>query len=525
MVIAVRAGVLVPRGVFDDAGMEEHLTVKHQPMGAKAPVVVEAFEDRGTHVLVPRQYGLKSISTLGLEAKDCTARGRKIELPAVKHSGEYAYQEPFVRDIVTASKGYSDFLVRAATGKGKTVCSLSAIQRIGRTALIVVDQDNLKEQWIAEVGRHFGLAREDIGIVQGKECTYEGKAITVAMMQTLYRKKFPEEMYRYFGVVCFDESHTTGAPAFSTVLLQFPAHIRFGVSATIDRRDALQKVIHANLGEVRAELTDKHSKSYVYYVESDTVYSWYATISPKTGRILTEVGEDTNRNQTICEMIKWAYDNDRDTLALSDRIEQLEVLRVMCIGLGIPQEDVGLYCGQRSVWGMNKDPVPKRKPVGYVRGCEYSPVKYAAVKKKIPRKELQEVLRKSRVILATYGMFAKGVDVPRLSVGIDCTGRSRAEQVHGRILRVRDGKYVPLWITIRDVNCYRLDYQFGNRVREYVASSAEIYKWKIGKGIRKVALSKLRSEVRENVKELRQLEIRTRLDGRNTLVIPQSAKK
>jgi hypothetical protein len=297
----------------------------------------------------------------------------------------------------------------------------------------------------------------------------------------------------------------------------FSAEARFGISATIDRRDALQRIIHWNLGEVAVELTDKHDASYLYYLESDTVYSWYANISPKVGRILTEVSEDAVRNLKIVEAIKWLYESGRDVLVISDRIEQLENLKSMSYYMGIPEEDLGLYCGFSNRWGYEKNPTPKRRPRGYEKGTEYTPVRLARLRKKVPKAKLAAVLETAKVIFATFGMFAKGVDVKRLSGGIDCTPRSRAEQVHGRILRKLDGKYVPIWVTIRDTNSYRLDHQFLQRISEYVASSAEIYKWNPKHGVRLVDVRELKREVRDNISELKALNTITCADGNYTL--------
>jgi superfamily II DNA or RNA helicase len=338
------------------------------------------------------------------------------------------------------------------------------------------------------------------------------------MVQTLVRKDLGEDFLNYFGVVVVDEVHTVGAPVFSQVMGMFSATTRFGMSATVERGDALQQLLHLNLGEVEVELKDKHDTSYVYYLESRTVYSWYANISPKTGRILSEISGDTDRNALISEATKWLYDSGRDVLVLSDRIEQLEALMVMVSGLGVPEAELGLYCGYRNVLAFEKDPTPPRRPHGYVRGAEYTPVRLAYLKKKIPKAEKTRVLQGARVIFATYGMFAKGVDAPRLSGGIDCTPRAKAEQVHGRILRAREGKLVPIWVTIRDVNSYRTEFQFAARIRQYAASSAEIYRWKMEKGVKHQDVQALSREAMQNSKRLKKLNIETRPDGSYMLV-------
>jgi hypothetical protein len=194
----------------------------------------------------------------------------------------------------------------------------------------------------------------------------------------------------------------------------------------------------------------------------------------------------------------------------------------MCAYHGIPEEEMGLYCGLRSVWKYDKDPKPPRRPFGYVRGTEYTPVAFIPVRKKIPNKALARVKAEARILFATFGMFTKGVDVPRLNGGVDCTSRSKAKQVHGRILRAVDGKLVPIWVTLRDVNSYRLDYQFVQRLSEYVASSAEIYKWEMTKGVRSQDVKELTREAYENIKELKALNIIMQPDGRCTLVTPST---
>jgi superfamily II DNA or RNA helicase len=415
------------------------------------------------------------------------------------------------------------FLLGDFTVTHNTVCALSVIQKLGVTAIVLVDQENLLLQWVAECKKVLHLTDDQIGIVQGPVCSYENKHVTIAMVQTLKTREFAEEFYKNFGVVVFDEVHSVGAPTFSKTLLMFPAYIRFGVSATVDRKDSLQKLLQWNLGEVAVSLLDKHESSLVYFVRNHTVYSWYANISPKSGRILKEISEDGKRNNLLCRIVQWLYEEgDRDILVIGDRIEQLENLMAMCAYAGVPEDDMGLYCGFRNIWAFAKDPTPKRRPVGYERGTEYTPVTFGRVRKRIPRAELESIKNCKRIIFATYGMFSKGVDVPRLSAGVDCTPRSKTEQVHGRILRVLDGKYLPLWVTIRDVFSYKTEHQFHQRIQGYVASSAEIYEWELNKGVRSWDASALSREVAANIKELKAQNIETLDDGRYTLTAPST---
>jgi superfamily II DNA or RNA helicase len=513
---SVLAGAMhLPLSDIDVDRVRKDLTFKVYTPGEEEPEVVRAWSaGREGYISVPRQYGIKTFK--GISCQDSTSLGQAIQskLTPVEL---FDYQIPWVSDIVTAFKTRYDLVAKAATGKGKTVMSLEVIRRLGRKALVVVDQNFLKDQWYSQAKFFLGITDDKIGFIQGNVCDYEGKDIVVAMIQTLYSRKFNDDLYRYFGTVVFDESHTVGAPVFSTVLMQFPARYRFGVSATPDRRDALNKIIQYNIGVVEVNLDKVHRPSVVRYLEHDGVYSWYANISPKTGRFITEVSEDSSRNLLIARAIKWLYDSGRHVLAVSDRIEHVESLMALCKYLGIPPDHMGTVTGYTNTWRYAKDPLPKRKPKGLQKDADYTPVKLQLIAKRTPKKVLDEVKNTKQVIFSTYGMFSKGVDVPRLSAGIDCTPRSQAQQVHGRILRDDEGKQVPIWVTIRDVNSFRSEYQFGQRIREYVKSNAEIYKWVLGKGIKKQEPKLLAAEALNRATDLKERKITTKPDGSYTV--------
>ena len=60
------------------------------------------------------------------------------------------------------------------------------------------------------------------------------------------------------------------------------------------------------------------------------------------------------------------------------------------------------------------------------------------------------IARECRIILATYGIFDTGTDIPRLDCGIEATPRSKLAQALGRILRTSRGKSTPIWFGIED---------------------------------------------------------------------------
>lgn len=513
----------IPVERINTKAVELETTYSYLPMGGEEEVKVAAFFYDGDYLCVPRHYGLELCNRLHLDWEDHTSQGFDGHWPRIPTPRDYQVEN--LEAIQATFKEEYDFLFRAHTGWGKTIGALIVAARMGGTTLIVVDQDNLKDQWVERLvdPKLFGFKKADIGLIQGKRCDYKGKTVVIAMVQTLAQKMLPAEVYDYFRLVIVDEVHTIGAPTFSRVLTQFSATYRLGVSATPKRKDGLQKALDHNLGPVLVAADKEHDESAVYIIYHDTIYSWYANVSPKVGRILTEVADDGFRNLKLADAVVWLYESGRDVVVMGDRIEQVKDVMNLIYYMGVPEDHLGLYTGEDPKWMLAKDTRPTVRPTGYVRRTAYTPLKYQQVRKKIPKARLESVKGQARIIFATYGMFAKGVDVPRLTGGADATPRSAAEQQVGRIKRgLLDA--MPIWVTIVDRNNYRLLHSFYKRAQEYIRDNSRLYVWGDDGGLTECDPERLLAETKARVKELKCYRIETNSDGLNTLEINKSAK-
>lgn len=528
--------MMLPVECIDVKAVQKQTTYKYRPLGTPdgdPDLTVEAWYYDGDFLCVPRQFGITLCNQLHIAIEDRTSDGFPAVFPRTPDPREY--QEPQIDQIVEAFDSYYDFIFRAHTGWGKTVGSLIAAARMGRTTLIIVDQDNLREQWEECLIKLFGFKAEEIGMIQGpeKKWRWKGLAVTIAMVQTLSQKGVSEEMAEYFGTAILDEVHTAGAPTFSVCLSMFSAGRRLGVSATPGRRDGLQRALDHNLGKIRVAADKEHERSAVYYIRHETVYSFYGNVSKMTGRIFSEIEEDGPRNMSIIEAAVWLYESGRDVLVLSDRIEQLKELACMAYYMGIDEDAIGLYTGYDPMWKFAKDDSPSSRPIDLHRWkdltgktvyADYSPVSLQIVKKRIPKARLKEVKQDCTMMFATYGMCAKGFDKPSLTGGVDATPRSTAEQIHGRILRGEEGRPVPIWVTIADVNSYRLMYSFGSRVKEYLKSNGVLFEWHPDGSVEPCDVTDLKTEIFDRVKDLKSMQIQTTRDGLNTLVTKRVAQ-
>lgn len=504
--------------------LEKKLTAKvRNPVSGEVTEVVCIREDREGYIGLPRAFGLKLISKKKQRYVDARSTGTAVKFrkqPKLRDE-----QVPTVDAMLQACDEHSDFMVLAATGKGKTVMGLYVAAELGATTVVLVDQENLMEQWHSRCIEHLGLRADEIGIVQGPKKDWQGKKIVICMVQTLVSKScnLPPEFYRYFGIAIFDESHAMGARTYSRALMMFYAYVRFGLSATPERPDGFNKLLTWNLGDIEVVLDAELEASNVYILESYGVYSWAANNSKMASRYVNEIADDGRRNLDLAHAIKWLYDSGRVVLAVSDRVEHLNSIMALCEALGVPREVMGSCAKTETVWRYVKDPRPPRKPKDlWDRKSDYTPVKLALIQKTIPKPRRIQAMENALVIFATYGIMTKGVDIPRLSGGIDLTPRANATQLLGRTLRIMLGKIRPIWITVADRNSFRSLFQLKARITDYIESNAEIYLWHPKKGRKLLDADVLADDLREEIALLRRSKIEIALDGNNTLWTPST---
>lgn len=528
---AILSGAMaLPREHVHIQTLTKKLTARHQTLGSDDSTLVQGFLLDREYIHVPRQFGLDYCARHHIPYDDETSGGFAIDFPKLGTPRDYQVQP--LNAIIDSFDLHYDLIFKAHTGWGKTFGGLWVAQQFATTTIILVDQENLMEQWLEALELHCGMTIENghVGIVQGDKCNYEGRSFVIAMVQTLSRKQYDPAFYAYFGFVIFDEVHTVGAPTFSVVLLDFPAMYRLGVSATPKRKDALQKLLTYSLGKIRVAADKEHDESAVYIRDHHTIYSWYGNISPKTGRILNEVANDGSRNLLIAESVVSLYETGRDGLLLSDRIEQLKHVQSLLYYMGVEEDQLGLYAGYDPIMRYAKEPKPMRKP-NYLEKHEdgeeyYTPVSLQLISKRIPKKVLAERKANAGILSATYGMCAKGFDEKRLRFGADLTPRSEVEQIHGRILR-DETRETAIWVTIRDTHSYRLLYSFMRRIKGYLKSNGRMYAWPTDGELTECHEDDVLDEAGRMHETLQQCQIRTLKDGRNIIVTPQqeTAKK
>mgnify|MGYP003631507027 CR=1 FL=1 len=344
-------------------------------------------------------------------------------------------------------------LLQAPTGFGKTVTACDVIAERQSATVVIVTTTQLAIQWRDEIKTHLDI---DAAIVASKTKS-EGDPMTAPVViilvhQLCMKREKSQEFYDRFGLAVWDECHRLGAREFSQSLQKFSAINRLALSATPRRKDGCENMFLQYFGQPAVVATVQTMPCNIYTLKftlpQKTTYRYYKT-GYNMATLLSSLSVCEERNEMIADNITRAYHKDRNVLALSDRIDQLGIMKRILIDNGVDEDDIGIIAGD-----------------------EHDPVNNT--RRKITQKEIDHTKKNAQIVLATYGMAKEGLDIPRLDMGIDMTPRADGEQALGRIRRSVAGKKCPIWLTVLDQNVKILNKYFHARMRDYKRADATL---------------------------------------------------
>ncbi len=293
------------------------------------PKTLEFFSETSDGLLIPRGYMRQLIN-------ECHRHGIDFNIDDQRHSpGEIDYKfkgelKPFQKkacdDVLKKHFG----VLTAPTGAGKTVMMLSIIASRRLPALIIVHTKDLAAQWVNRIETFLGIPEDEIGFIGSGRFSI-GEKITVAMVQTLYKKT--EETAPFIGNIIVDECHRTPSRTFTEALKAFDSYYMTGLSATPFRRDKLSKLIFWHLGDVvhqidKGELVDSGDILKAEVILRETEF--FTDIDPVMyySKVMSALTEDNDRNTLIADDIaKESLIANGVCLVLSDRKVHCERIR------------------------------------------------------------------------------------------------------------------------------------------------------------------------------------------------------
>lgn len=290
-------------------------------------------------------------------------------------------------------KDFSIFV--APPGFGKTLIASKMIELRGVNTLIIVNKNMLLDQWIERFIQYFGMGKEDIGIL-GKSKNTLNNNLDIATMQSL---KNNPEIIKNYSFVIVDECHHIPALTFENIIKQFYGKYILGLSATPNRKDAMEPILFQQLGNISYEVKSKKTNKKILNI----VHTDFESECDNFGDLIGEIICNKTRNELIVKQI--IDHKERKILVLTDRIEHIKNLSNL---------------------------------------LDEAAIKYTAIhgsmKKKIQDENFKSI-EDASVVLATSSYFGEGIDFPHLDTIIFATPISfsgRLVQYLGRIGRLGD---------------------------------------------------------------------------------------
>ncbi|WP_020484540.1 DEAD/DEAH box helicase [Methylomonas sp. MK1] len=323
---------------------------------------IQLFERTSNGLSIPRGIFLASLGMVAEVIQD-DRQSHPVMIETIIEPRHY--QERALKLAVTVGGG----VLVAPTGAGKTTMGIELAARLAQRCLILVKSKDLAEQWIGAIKRFTGL---ECGIIGGGKWI-EGKQFTVALVQSLHK----HETSLDYGLVIVDECHNVPATQAYTVINRQRAQYRFGLSATPQRSDNLEMMIHAALGPVVAEIEQSEVVGAVLPVTVSTLnYAFQG--NPKSWTdFIAKLADDPERNRLI---VNSAIKSSRSlgTAVLTGTIEHAEKLHALIAQHGV---DALLLHGQ----------LPKKI-----------------------RDERMKAAHGSQLIIGTLSLLSEGIDWPHV---------------------------------------------------------------------------------------------------------------
>jgi len=346
---------------------------------------------------------------------------------------------PYQKDCIEASLSYTKGIIRSATASGKSLVIAYVIwnllkNNICEKPIIIVPSTSLIKQFHDDMVE-YGMDNELIGEVYAKKKEWE-KKIVISIWQSLANKK---DKLKLFDCVIVDEVHGSKAKVLKDILSKcINANVRLGFTGTMPADDLDCWNVKGYLGPIIREysagqLADDGwiSKCTVNFLNLEyETNNWEG--------IYSEVKQQIFESPFRLEVIKKLTSKlDHNVLLLVGKVEdEGELLK-----------DKLNNCGKEVVFLSGRDSIEEREK--WRKDC---------------------MKRKDIALIATYGIFQQGINIPNLKYIILASpfkSKIRVLQSIGRALRKHlDKKNGAVIYDIHDHTRYLEEY--GNiRLRYY----------------------------------------------------------
>ena len=413
------------------------------------PMVIDCSKEDEKYLKLPRgtyNYleSLCNVNNIEIISKDERFVGNKIE---VKFNGSLREEQQIAIDHMLK---YDNGILCAPTGFGKTVigCKLIAERKVN--TLILVNKIQLLNQWKDRIKEFLDV--KEVGEISSKKKNITN-VIDVVSVKSLWNNGNVLDIAKNYGMIIIDECHHTAAYTFEQAINTGNAKYVYGISATPERENGHTPIIKMQCGDIRYKVDSlKFNKKLnipmkVIAKKSHLNFTNQNIDNYELNEINDLIAKDIIRSENIIKDIKKEYDNGKNILVLTER---LELMNYIYDKLSKYTNNIFKYYG-----GIGKKVLKS----------------YMELNNQINENE------DNKIIVATGSYIGEGFDDSKLDVlflTMPISGQTRVTQYAGRLHRQDSNKKEILIYDYIDDNFSKTRNMFLKRKKTYEKLGYEI---------------------------------------------------
>lgn len=413
------------------------------------PMVIDCSKEDEKYIKIPRgtlEYliDLCNENHVRTNIKDIRNDGEKID---IKFNGSLRDDQSIaLKEMLKYETG----ILEAPTGFGKTVTCCKLIAERSVNTLIIVFSLQLIKQW--EERLKFFLNINDVGQIGGGKNKVTNR-VDIASIKTIYNNGKFNDIVKNYGMIIIDECHHSSAYTYESALNTVNAKYVYGVSATPEKENGHTPIINMQCGNIRYKVDLKEfnknlnlsmkvypKKLHLNFVDKNIIdYS--------LNEIYSFISKDVIRNSIVIKDIEKEFNEGKNILVLTERIEHLEYLNERLSKL---TKNIFIYRG-----GLGKKVLKK----------------YDELNSNLTHN------KENKIIIATSSCIGEGFDDSSLEVlflTMPISGINRIIQYTGRLHRTNQNKKEIIVYDYIDDNFLQTRNMFLKRKKTYEKMGYEI---------------------------------------------------
>ncbi len=292
------------------------------------PMVIDCSKEDDKYLKLPRgtfEYlvSLCETNDVRIETVDKRFKGNKIE---INFKGQLREEQQLTLNKMLK---YDNGILCAPTAFGKTVIGCRLIEERKVNTLILVNKLQLLTQWKERIKEFLDV--EEVGEISGKKKNITN-VIDVASIKSIWNNGDVLDITKNYGMIIIDECHHTAAYTFEQAINTGNSKYIYGISATPERENGHTPIIKMQCGDIRYKVDAlKFNKQLNIPMKVMVKHSHLSFVDSKIDNYeLNEINDfiakDILRSEKIIRDINNEYNNGKNILVLTERLEHLEYI-------------------------------------------------------------------------------------------------------------------------------------------------------------------------------------------------------